>query len=934
MNVAYKFTTAAFLSALLFATAWAEGQDFRAEIRARNAEVAESSLPTAISPGPFEFGLSLKNKGELALRGSLELHTFKADGSDGRCDAKADIDLPPPSVSDAAQSLVLKGEIKYSDLGRTARIVVRLPGGGDILCFTCTIAEDAGKVKKRAEEAAKATSAAGGRHDIRYAERLPAGEGEMYRAFIEAGGVLIVRLVTCKEDFAGAAAFCAENAQLSFHPQKGAANSYDLDVRPGRTPLFDWPHHISPTLQAGDGRLGNGGEAGKVWECVQEGYTYLMRIGKGLLIISTHTVADTKELREDIARQLALEEGGFRLEQFAQDYADLDAYVGHSPYPAVGGGKTTIKVRNANYATTNLNLAARLTISEKRKGGQSRTFVARAKENQKIGETITLEIQVPPLDINGPCHAKTEILEWGGKRVWILEERDVTLPEFFTVTPPAYRGWVSTKRRESDVFAGVRFCRCNFDASGASWRLVAKNAKGAAIAEAKGVFAPGASAAEGRLPVPADAPAGKYALEGEATLPDGTTFSATGSFEIVAPEKGQIMIDQDGFWLQEGEPFFPLGTYHCHVGNWLEPIDDTGLRACDMGFNWMQMWDWDWRGGLCLDREIVGSFIDKNLKGAEREAAIDARIATNKANRAALEGVALCLEGFNVWGNCLFEHPGDWGTYSFERDENMVRDVKIIAEEPDQLVRMWYCSDEAGGNFHRQLSRIVRHYAKIDGHRYPTFNLGNLSAVMAGDVSANDIYLRYYGGLGSAARFADRIDDISRELAPFRRRLFLVPQAFGQSPQQSTETPEWVRVETYLGVIHGVCGIGFYCWKQTGDWTGANRQGMGWNPPTAHEVQKLIAEIKTFQAALMSGKTQFLKSVDGNVHALLCGDAASGRYLLAANTLEGAVATTLANRALKGLALEPLFNSPSVKVSGEALQLKLPQWGTAAWRVK
>ena len=109
---------------------------------------------------------------------------------------------------------------------------------------------------------------------------------------------------------------------------------------------------------------------------------------------------------------------------------------------------------------------------------------------------------------------------------------------------------------------------------------------------------------------------------------------------------------------------------------------------------------------------------------------------------------------------------------------------------------------------------------------------------------------------------------------------------------------------------------------------------MGWNPPTAHEVQKLIAEIKTFQAALMSGKTQFLKSVDGNVHALLCGDAASGRYLLAANTLEGAVATTLANRALKGLALEPLFNSPSVKVSGEALQLKLPQWGTAAWRVK
>ena len=104
MNVTHKFTVVVLLSAL---PVFASGQDFREALRARNAEVAESSLPAAISPGPFEFGLSLKNKGELALRGSLELHTIKADGSDGRCDAKADIDLPPPSVSDAAQSLVL-----------------------------------------------------------------------------------------------------------------------------------------------------------------------------------------------------------------------------------------------------------------------------------------------------------------------------------------------------------------------------------------------------------------------------------------------------------------------------------------------------------------------------------------------------------------------------------------------------------------------------------------------------------------------------------------------------------------------------------------------------------------------------------------------------------------------------------------------------------
>ena len=264
----------------------------------------------------------------------------------------------------------------------------------------------------------------------------------------------------------------------------------------------------------------------------------------------------------------------------------------------------------------------------------------------------------------------------------------------------------------------------------------------------------------------------------------------------------------------------------------------------------------------------------------------------------------------------------------------MPREVKIIAEEPDQLVRMWYCSDEAGGNFNRQLSRVARHYAKYDIHRYPAFNLGNLSAVMAGDVGGNDIYVRYYGGLGSAAHFGDRVEALRRELAPFHRRPFIVPQAFGQSPQQSSETPEWVRVETYLSVIHGACGIGFYCWKQTGDWSGGNKQGMGWNPPTAHEVKKLIAEVKTFQGALMSGQTEFLKSDDGNVHALLCGDAASGRFLIAANTLEDAVKTEIKIRGLGDATLEPLFGAPAARVKKDALPIALPTWGTAVWRVK
>lgn len=907
---------------------------FYAAARAADVEILSHSFPLVFAPGLAEMSMAVSNLGDSALRGTLSLETCESGGKAQRRLAVAEIDLPPPMVTDAEQELSLAATITEAEVGRTAMIVLHLPFGNDVICLSGRVEKSAAGAARRAEDAKSATSAAGGRHEIRFVEAMPAGEGEGYRAFLEAGGVLIIPKVAAAEDFAGAADFCGEKFLPAFKPQKGPANRRDRFVKPGATPLFDWPNRISPSLLPEDGRIAGAGEASKIWECVQEGYTWLLRVGKGMLVVSSHSVEDTAELREDIARHLELEEGGFRLVELLHQYSALESYKGTRPFPDIGGGKTVVKVRNANFATTNLNLAARLTIREKREGGESRTFVARARENKKVGDVITIEIVVPPLDLNGECTARTEILDWSGGRAWTLDECDVALPEFFEVVPPANGGRVSTRRRESDVFAGVAFRRAYLDAGGGKWRLSARDASGATVAEVDGVFLPGASSAEARLPVPPDAPAGRYTLAASADLPGGGSFSATGSFEIVAPKKGQIMADQDGFWLQEGEPFFPLGTYHCLTSELFRPIDETGLRACDMGFNWMQIWDWDWRAGICLDREILARAIGKNLSGEELEAAIDRRIATNKVNRAALKGVALCLEGYGVWDDCINEQPGWFGKYTFERREDLPQEVAAIVNDPDLPVRMWYCADEASGNYHWALSRVARRYEECSApRRFPAFNLGNVPAVMAGDLGGNDIYVRYYGGLGSAATFANRLDSIRRDLAPFRRRPFIVPQAFGQSPRQSSETPEWVRVETYLCCIHGAAGIGYYCWKQTGDWTGVERQGMGWNPPTAHEVKKLIAEVKTFQAALMSGESLLLKSSDGNVHALLCGDAATGRYLIAANTLEGEVETSIRMNGTGDLALEPLFDSPQARFRGDALQIRLPAWGTAAWKV-
>ena len=123
-------------------------------------------------------------------------------------------------------------------------------------------------------------------------------------------------------------------------------------------------------------------------------------------------------------------------------------------------------------------------------------------------------------------------------------------------------------------------------------------------------------------------------------------------------------------------------------------------------------------------------------------------------------------------------------------------------------------------------------------------------------------------------------------------------------------------------------------WRQTGDWGGSQRQGMGWNPPTAHEVQKVIAEMKVFYDALLVPGAVQCRSKDGQIHGYLCGDAKSGVYLLSVNASDDKVSTEITLPALAGKTLEPLFGAPAAKISGSTFPLSLPGLGTAVWRVK
>ena len=907
--------------------------EFYAKAKQQGVGVVSASIPKTYGPGGFETKVAVCNLKEEALRG--ELKVVAGD----KTLATAAIDLPPKQMSEAVQELVAKGTVEKEAKGSDIKVVIAV-GGVETVCYAGKVGEKTEFAKPEKVDLPRFGAKPG---KVRFVEAVKPSEGAEMRAFVEDGGILVVSPIKSQDDLNFCLAFVDKGSIPGFRAQKGKANAYDTRIYGGEFPLFDWPFAWSDTLEVGDNRLGGG----RGWVSVQRDYTMAYRIGSGVLICSVLPLKEEKWLHENLQAHCDLESAGVRFRGTEHKYAQREEWMGGSGVPTVWGGSSSVSLKNVNVATTNLMMAFQVTVTAK--DGQKRMSLGRGKCD-KIGGDFGISAPFSSIDLSGECHVKCEILKWGEDWKYTVSEFDVTLPEAVEVVPPRYFGGVvSTCRKSPAIKAGVRVNRKYAKLEGKAWTLKALDKDGKEVAFATGTFGAGQREIQADLEIPKSAPAGEYTLVGTVDCCCMKGVEAKAKLRIVAPEPGQIIVDQDGYLLNEGKPYLPLGIYHCHTWNLEEKIDDTGLRAMDMGFNWMQMWEWDYRTHLSLDPVTLADACRGEINAlsneTDRAAFIPKRIEENKKFRKQIKdaGMWICYECFGVWNDCIVEHPGPGAKYSFEQLERMPREIKEVGTDPDHLVRMYYMADEAGGNFYGSLSRATKIFHENDPGLHPTFNLGNMPAVMAGDYGGQDRYCRYYGGLGSLNTFIEETEALKAAYARYQLRPFMVPQAFGQSPEQSTETPEYVRAEAFAGLIHGASGIGFYCWSQTGDWKGTHRQGMKWNPPTAHAVKQIIKEIRVFEQALMvPGKTVELKSEDGNVHAILCGDETTGRFLVALNTYELPVETALPVPGLSDLKLEPLFGAPEPKKAGgffgigakDAIALKLPGWGTAIWRVK
>jgi hypothetical protein len=394
--------------------------------------------------------------------------------------------------------------------------------------------------------------------------------------------------------------------------------------------------------------------------------------------------------------------------------------------------------------------------------------------------------------------------------------------------------------------------------------------------------------------------------------------SAAATFKIVPVRPGQMFLDQDGVILNEGKPFFPLGLYHAH--SW--QLDEV----LELGGNMLQCWSWDWADNIATDLNVL------KIEDAGKRAA---KIKENAERQAKLReaGIRLLYEEDGIWGEMVGNNPPWKKRFSFEENAALHAKLKTICDDPSRLVGMWYIADEVSGRgWVPTLQRAKKLFNDLDeDHLTYLVGTGDTSVSPGADVYAVDVYPRYYGSKGPLTRVAD-VMDASREGTGFRQPVIAVLQAFGQKGQPS-ESPADVRCMSYLAVTHGVQGVFWYCWKQTGDWDGKQSQGMGWYPPTAEMVKAVIAEFKTFMPALLVPGNRTLKSDDGRIHAIVCGDGTTGRFLVYVNGEEEPAESVLRVPELAGMKLEPLFGGPSGKVEDGRLQLKLPPLATGVYRV-
>ena len=710
---------------------------------------------------------------------------------------------------------------------------------------------------------------------VRAGEGFSTNEAAEVRAFVAQGGVFAVTGIGSQEQLAPFASVLTNDIELVFVPNGDKPKKVRLETR---STLFSWPRYAKECEEVLGGIDVRGQNARFVEEPVWSHgrrVCRLYRLGKGFVFLAAANL--------DERFRGNLEKAGDLL-RVGLEYRGSSFSFGHDSAPLPVFGEGWFNVSFYNCLETSVSVEARLDITTPE--GASRRYWGLGGRERRCDFGVRIG---GVYDLHGKCTGRLSVINRQTKEVAEIWTREIDFPGYLEIEPPFYRESVSTARRESDVRLALKANVFAEPLAGRSAEVTLVSPYGEELARTNVTFT-GADRVEFRMPLAMTAPAGDYTVR--ATMPRAQgegVARAERVFHVVAVEKNQVFVDQDGTILKGGVPWFPIGFYHV----WPAEIEDVATTGADF----IQFWDSHSTLG-------PGGTLDRIAKC----------------------GMKIVVED-GIWGMVVNTQPNPPEFYPFETDPAFRAREEALRDDPSGAIAFWYVADEPGRDCLPGMKRSNRHRREMDP-QHPTFvcSTGDPAVGAEGDVLGLDVYPRYNNCVNPLTNVADAFDR-ARRYTRNRQSLFLAGQAFGNKKMHG-ETPEDVRAMAYLGLTHGARGIIWYTWHDGG------YQGVMYYTETRKTVTAVISEIRAISPALFAptGRVE-ARSRDGNVHALLCGDDQSGRYLVLVNGSDEAVKTELAMEALKGASLEPLFGAPSAGVSGGVVGLDFAGKATAVYKV-
>lgn len=223
-------------------------------------------------------------------------------------------------------------------------------------------------------------------------------------------------------------------------------------------------------------------------------------------------------------------------------------------------------------------------------GKCSLTFVVE-NENRKTvsfksdikGTKVSLPFNIP---FRGPVTASLYIDTEDGRK--LLFTRNAEMAPLMKVGANAYRGILSAKRRVKEVKFPVYFAPDKEDITAAKLTLAVFDSSSNQVTSVEMTLPTNDVPREMWIPVELSNKLFPGGYRIDATLfKNGRPriyVTSSASFEILSPRVGQTIVDDDGTFLVNGKPFFPLGIYHANPAYYQE--------ISEIGFNAVQFWVW------------------------------------------------------------------------------------------------------------------------------------------------------------------------------------------------------------------------------------------------------------------------------------------------------------------------------------------------------